>query len=280
MQNNMLTINLSTIKLRKIKVPKIEHTTQNKSTNTTSTLINSNQRFNYNNNYEDADFKTIKTRKNINSYFIKNPTQKLIEFKKEIKSRNRNILPILSNNYRSVKPKQTLFDNIKTNKIKIRKQKQRELVINPVSLYLITLANENKNKSLSRNKGIKIKDEFLERVKDYRKRLKDQMIKRNKFQYSHSNNSLNKSQSQRKEKEPDKEKENNEMVFNYNQNNNYIFNMNENVDKALNIFYNKLKNPKIIRYDREKSNLYQEKNISNLSGQEIYQNKFHTINIK
>jgi hypothetical protein len=280
MQNDVLTINLSTIKLRKIKVPKIENTTQNKSTNTTSTLINSNQRFNYSNNYEDADFKTIKTRKNINSYFVKNPTQKLIEFKKEIKSRNRNILPILSNNYRSVKPKQTLFDNIKTNKIKIRKQKQRELVINPVSLYLITLANENKNKSLSRNKGIKIKDEFLERVKDYRKRLKDQMIKRNKFQYSHSNNSLNKSQSQRKEKEPDKEKENNEMVFNYNQNNNYIFNMNENVDKALNIFYNKLKNPKIIRYDREKSNLYQEKNISNLSGQEIYQNKFHTINIK
>ena len=280
MQNDVLTINLSTIKLRKIKVPKIEHTTQNKSTNTTSTLINSNQRFNYNNNYEDADFKTIKTRKNNNSYFVKNPTQKLIEFKKEIKSRNRNILPILSNNYRSVKPKQTLFDNIKTNNIKIRKQKQRELVINPVSLYLITLANENKNKSLSRNKGIKIKDEFLERVKDYRKRLKDQMIKRNKFQYSHSNNSLNKSQSQRKEKEPDKEKENNEMVFNYNQNNNYIFNMNENVDKALNIFYNKLKNPKIIRYDREKNNLNQEKNISNLSGQEIYQNKFHTINIK
>ena len=280
MQNDVLTINLSTIKLRKIKVPNIEHATQNKSTNTTSTLINSNQRFNYNNNYEDADFKTIKTRKNINSYFVKNPTQKILEFKKEIKSRNRNILPILSNNYRSVKPKQTLFDNIKTNKIKIRKQKQRELVINPVSLYLITLANENKNKSLSRNKGIKIKDEFLERVKDYRKRLKDQMIKRNKFQYSHSNNSLNKSQSQRKEKEPDKEKENNEMVFNYNQNNNYIFNMNENVDKALNIFYNKLKNPKIIRYDREKSNLYQEKNISNLSNQEIYQNKFHTINIK
>ena len=232
----MLTINLSTIKLRKIKVPNIEHATQNKSTNTTSTLIYSNKRFNYNNNYEDVDFNTIKTRKNINSYFVKNPTQKILEFKKEIKSRNRNILPILSNNYRSVKPKQPLFDIIKTNKIKIRKQKQRELVINPVSLYLITLANENKNKSLSRNKGIKIKDEFLERVKDYRKRLKDQMIKRNKFQYSHSNNSLNKSQSQRKEKEPDKEKENNEMIFNYNQNNNYIFNMNENVDKALNIF--------------------------------------------
>ena len=103
MQNDVLTINLSTIKLRKIKVPSIEHATQNKSTNTTSTLIYSNQRFNYNNNYEDADFKTIKTRKNINSYFVKNPTQKLIEFEKEIKSRNRNILPILSNNYRSVK---------------------------------------------------------------------------------------------------------------------------------------------------------------------------------
>ena len=277
----MLTINLSTIKLRKIKVPTIEHTTQNKSTNTITNLINSNQRFNYrNSNFEDAGTNTIETRKNINSYFVKNPTQKILEFKKEIKSRNKDILPILSNNYRSVKPKQTLFDSIKTNKIKIRKQKQRELVINPVSLYLITLSNENKNKSLSRNKGIKIKDEFLERVKDYRKRLKDQMIKRNKFQYSHSNNSLNKSQSQRKEKEPEKEKENNEMIFNYNQNNNYIFNMNENVDKALNIFYNKLKNQRIVRYDREKSNLNQEKNISNLSNQEFYQNKFHTINIK
>jgi len=281
MQNDMLTINLSTIKLRKIKVPNIEHTTQNKSTNTITNLINSNQRFNYrNSNFEDTGTNTIETRKNINSYFVKNPTQKILEFKKEIKSRNKDILPILSNNYRSVKPKQTLFDSIKTNKIKIRKQKQRELVINPVSLYLITLSNENKNKSLSRNKGIKIKDEFLERVKDYRKRLKDQMIKRNKFQYSHSNNSLNKSQSQKKEKEPDKEKENNEMIFNYNQNNNYIFNMNENVDKALNIFYNKLKNQRIVRYDREKSNLNQEKNISNLSNQEFYQNKFHTINIK
>ncbi len=290
MQNDVLTINLSTIKLRKIKVPSIEHATQNKSTNTTSTLIYSNQRFNYNNNYEDADFKTIKTRKNINSYFVKNPTQKILEFKKEIKSRNRNILPILSNNYRSVKPKQTLFDNIKTNKIKIRKQKQRELVINPVSLYLITLANENKNKSLSRNKGIKIKDEFLERVKDYRKRLREQMIKRSIFQYSRSNNYLNSFQNLKvdkdfsQEKKQEKEKEKNEKEFNYNQNNKYIFKMNENVDTALNLFYNKLKKSRILAYKRGKSyNNYSnfERNLSNSNNtNESRNNKFFTINSK
>ena len=36
-----------------------------------------------------------------------------------------------------------------------------------------------------------VKDEFMERVKDYRKRLREQMIKRSIFQYFRSNNYLN-----------------------------------------------------------------------------------------
>ena len=289
MQNEILTINLSTIKLKKIKIHNSEKNTMNKSTNTLlTTFINSNQRFNNN----CSDLNTISTKKNINPYFIKNPKQKIFVHKKEIKHRNNDyyILPILSNNNKSVKQnkeeKQNLFDNIKKNKIKIRRQK--ELLINPVSLYLITLSNENQNQNKkinsTKNKGNKVKDEFLERVKDYRKRLKEQMIKRNKFQYSHSNNSLNKSHSQQKEKEQDKEKEkdNENIRFNYNQSNNYIFNMNENVDKALNIFYNNLKSSRIIRYDKNKSNLNSEKNLSSLSNNNDInnQNKFHTINIK
>ena len=291
MENNILTNNLSTIKVKKIKIQNSEYP-QSKLTNSLTDFINSNHRFI---NKESSEMKTINAKrpiKSINSYFYVIPKRKIFEFKKiinpdkikEINFRNKDyILPFLSNKNQSVKSnkenKGTTIDKIKVEKIKIKKQK--DLIINPISLHLYTLTNEHRNKKIIfSKKNNKIKDEFLERIKDYRKRLKDQMIKRNKFQYSHSNNSLNKSQSQRKEKEPDKEKENNEMVFNYNQNNNYIFNMNENVDKALNIFYNKLKNPKIVRYDREKSNLYQEKNISNLSNQEIYQNKFHTINIK
>ena len=291
MHNEILTINLSRIKLKNITIHNLEHNTQNKSTNTFTTLINSNQRF----EEKESKLNTINPKKNNNSYLIKNPKQKIFEFKKELKERNNDyyFLPLLSNinKSKSIKQnkekKQNLFDNLQKNKIKIKKQKQKELVINPVSLYLFTLSNEKKitNKKIysTRNKESKIKDEFLERIKDYRKRLKDQMIKRNKFQYSHSNNSLNNSQNQshKKEKELDKEKEiNNENYrFNYNPGNNYIFNMNENVEKALNIFYNKVKSSKIIRNNKNKSHLNSEKNLSSLTNHENNQNKFHTINI-
>ena len=99
-----------------------------------------------------------------------------------------------------------IFDQLKPNQIKIKKKK--ELIINPVSLYLFTLSNEKNKKKLysNKNKGNKIRDEFLERVKDYRRRLKEQMIKRNKFQYSHSNNSLNNSQNQKGKKSLSKKK--------------------------------------------------------------------------
>ena len=56
--------------------------------------------------------------------------------------------------------------------------------------------------------------------------------------------------------------------------------MNENVDKALNRFYNKLKISKIPGYDKEKICLNPEKSLSNLSNKEIINNNFYTINIK
>jgi hypothetical protein len=165
-----------------------------------------------------------------------------------------------------------------------------------VLLYLNTESNDNKEKnkkvifnSKEKDKGNKIKDDFLERVKDYRNRLKEQMIKRNKFQYSHSNNSLNRSQNKKNEKEIYKEirteKENDENRFNFNSTNRYIFKMNENVDKSLNIFYNKLRSTRILRYKRDKSlinysNLNSDRNLSTSNKNEILQNKFYTINIK
>ena len=289
MQNNIFTINLSSIRMRNLKIPKID--TQNKSTNTNNDLIIANQRF----NSKESEFKTINIKKSIDSYFFIQPKQKKnLEYKNDLNSFSRkdiiyrnkeNFLPMISKNNRSVRANKEkshiIFDQLKPNKIKINKKK--ELIINPVSLYLFTLSNEKNKKKLysNKNKGNKIRDEFLERVKDYRRRLKEQMIKRNKFQYSHSNNSLNNSQNQKREKESDKEKENNnENKFNYNQANNYIFNMNENVDKALNRFYNKLKISKIPGYDKEKICLNPEKSLSNLSNKEIINNNFYTINIK
>ena len=289
MQNNIFTINLSSIRMRNLKIPKID--TQNKSTNTNNDLIIANQRF----NSKESEFKTINIKKSIDSYFFIQPKQKKnLEYKNDLNSFSRkdiiyrnkeNFFPMISKNNRSVRANKEkshiIFDQLKSNQIKIKKKK--ELIINPVSLYLFTLSNEKKKKKLysNKNKGNKIRDEFLERVKDYRRRLKEQMIKRNKFQYSHSNNSLNNSQNQKREKESDQEKENNnENRFNYNQANNYIFNMNENVDKALNRFYNKLKISRIPGYDKEKICLNPEKSLSNLSNKEIINNNFYTINIK
>ena len=297
MENNILTNNLSTIKVKKIKIQNSEYP-QSKLTNSLTDFINSNHRFI---NKESSEMKTINAKrpiKSINSYFYVIPKRKIFEFKKiinpdkikEINFRNKDyILPFLSNKNQSVKSnkenKGTTIDKIKVEKIKIKKQK--DLIINPISLHLYTLTNEHRNKKIIfSKKNNKIKDEFLERIKDYRKRLKDQMIKRNKFQYSHSNNSFNNNnKSQKKMKEPEKEKEkekeNEENRFNYHQGNKYIFNMNENVDKALNHFYNKLKNQKLIfGKDKEITNSNSDKSLSNLSINQFKYNKINSFNMK
>ena len=296
MENNILTNNLSTIKVKKIKIQNSEYP-QSKLANSLTDFINSNHRFI---NKESSEMKTINAKrpiKSINSYFYVIPKRKIFEFKKiinpdkikEINFRNKDyILPFLSNKNQSVKSnkenKGTTIDKIKVEKIKIKKQK--DLIINPISLHLYTLTNEHRNKKIIfSKKNNKIKDEFLERIKDYRKRLKDQMIKRNKFQYSHSNNSFNNNKSMKKVKEPEKEKEKEKEIeenrFNYHQGNKYIFNMNENVDKALNHFYNKLKNQKLIfGKDKEITNSNSDKSLSNLSINQFKYNKINSFNMK
>ena len=296
MKNNITPNNLSTVLIRKPKYL-LSDNTQNKSTNTLITdLINSNQRFNnYNNNIKKSESNESK-KKFIYPYFYVKSRIKNYEIINKNKPKNKNyFLPVISNNkhiLKSINKKKEINSSFKINKL--QNKKRNELLINPVLLYLNTESSEKKGKIINnlfsnRNKGNKSKDDFLERVKDYRRQLKEQMIKRNKFQYSNSNKSFNKSQNNKSEreinKESKKEKENDEIRFNYNKTNKYIFKINENVDKSLNIFYNKLRSTQLLKYKTDKSlinysNINSERNYSTSNQNEIRKNKYCTIIIK
>jgi len=290
MKNDILTISLSKVKINNNRFS-FSDNTQNKGVN--CDLINANQRFN-----QEPNFNTIDSKKSTNSYlFIKQKknnvevNNKSLNNHFKIKHRN-NFLPVLPRSVRNNNDnkKNIIFQQYRQNKIEIKKMP--ELIINPISLYLNTESNEKKNSNRNLSLRNKIKDEFMERVKDYRKRLREQMIKRSIFQYSRSNNYLNSFQNLKvdndfsQEKKQEKEKEKNEKEFNYNQNNKYIFKMNENVDTALNLFYNKLKKSRILVYKRGKSynnysNFNSERNLSNSNNtNESRNNKFFTINSK
>ena len=295
MKNNITPNNLSTVLIRKPKYL-LSDNTQNKSTNTLITdLINSNQRFNnYNNNIKKSESNESK-KKFIYPYFYVKSRIKNYEIINKNKPKNKNyFLPVISNNkhiLKSINKKKEINSSFKINKL--QNKKRNELLINPVLLYLNTESSEKKGKIINnlfsnRNKGNKSKDDFLERVKDYRRQLKEKMIKRNKFQYSNSNKSFNKSQNNKSEreinKESKKEKENDEIRFNYNKTNKYIFKINENVDKSLNIFYNKLRSTQLLKYKTDKSlinysNINSERNYSTSNQNEIRKNKYCTINI-
>ena len=288
MKNDILTISLSKVKINNNRFSFSENT-QNKGVN--CDLINANQRFN-----QEPNFNTIDSKKSTNSYLFLKQKKNNVEVNNKslnnhfkIKHRN-NFLPVLPRSVRNNNDnkKNIIFQQNRQNKIEIKKRP--ELIINPISLYLNTESNEKKNYNRNLSLRNKIKDEFMERVKDYRKRLREQMIKRSIFQYFRSNNYLNSFQNLKvdkdfsQEKKQEKEKEKNEKEFNYNQNNKYIFKMNENVDTALNLFYNKLKKSRILAYKRGKSyNNYSnfERNLSNSNNtNESRNNKFFTINSK
>ena len=288
MKNDILTISLSKVKINNNRFS-FSDNTQNKGVN--CDLINANQRFN-----QEPNFNTIDSKKSTNSYLFLKQKKNNVEVNNKslnnhfkIKHRN-NFLPVLPRSVRNNNDnkKNIIFQQYRQNKIEIKKMP--ELIINPISLYLNTESNEKKNSNRNLSLRNKIKDEFMERVKDYRKRLREQMIKRSIFQYSRSNNYLNSFQNLKvdkdfsQEKKQEKEKEKNEKEFNYNQNNKYIFKMNENVDTALNLFYNKLKKSRILAYKRGKSYINYsnfERNLSNSNNtNESRNNKFFTINSK
>jgi hypothetical protein len=269
MKNDILTISLSKVKINNNRFSFSENT-QNKGVN--CDLINANQRFN-----QEPNFNTIDSKKSTNSYLFLKQKKNNVEVNNKslnnhfkIKHRN-NFLPVLPRSVRNNNDnkKNIIFQQNRQNKIEIKKRP--ELIINPISLYLNTESNEKKNSNRNLSLRNKIKDEFMERVKDYRKRLREQMIKRSIFQYFRSNNYLNSFQNLKVDKDFSQEKK-------------YIFKMNENVDTALNLFYNKLKKSRILAYKRGKSyNNYSnfERNLSNSNNtNESRNNKFFTINSK
>ena len=117
---------------------------------------------------------------------------------------------------------------------------------NSISLHLNTVSIKKKKKKKKKNFGCgynykyigknKKLDDYLEKIKNYRKKLKDQMIQRYKIQYSQ--HSIKRSN----------EKENNKFIFNYDDK--YINNIDENVNKALNIFYGKIPSSKVSGYEK------------------------------
>ena len=132
-------------------------------------------------------------------------------------------------------------DNIKTSEeFKLRSKKNN---------FINTNVSKDKNKKYS----------YLDEVKIYRKKLKDQMINRYKLQYSQH--------SIKKQKDKNDMEDNAHFVFSYEKNNNNsINNINENVKNALNIFYGKIPNKKITGYDKvflKDTNLLTEKYILN-----------------
>ena len=149
------------------------------------------------------------------------------------------------------------YDNIKTSEeFKLRNKK-----------------NNFKNSNISKDKNMK-KYNYLEEVRIYRKKLKDQMINRYKLQYSQ--HSIKKSQKEKNDLE-----DNVHFVFSYDKNNNNsINNVNENVKNALNIFYGKVSNKQITGYDKvflKNTNLLIEKYILN---NETKKNSNTVTNIK
>ena len=171
-------------------------------------------------------------------------------------------------------------DKKPNNKINSLKQsvkykiKENDLKKLSISLRLNTISNNhNKNKSLStvksryvnnNNKSLnkskekennKNFEDYLEQIKNYRKRLKEQMVNRYKAQYS-----------QHSIKKDVENKNDNSNHFVYNYDNKSINSINENVDKALNIFYGKIPNAKISGYEKaflNYSNFSTEKYILN-----------------
>ena len=137
--------------------------------------------------------------------------------------------------------KQANLYEIKNNNANINNENN-----NSISLHLNTVSNNKKIKSKKHNFRYKYNysndgknkklDDYLEKIKNYRKKLKDQMIQRYKIQYSQ--HSIKRSN----------EKENIKFIFNYDDK--YINNIDENVDKALNIFYGKIPNSRVSGYEK------------------------------
>jgi len=226
------------------------------------------QDFNFNN---EKDFKSYlyinsirkKIRLNNLNNLRLNTDTKSVDSKRNIKE-NQYYLPVLMRQ-KIDKSKIYLYNNniknININIIGALKQPNLSIVKNSnaekktISLHLNTISNKKakyhrskpKNnifksvKTSKEKENNQIMDDYLVKIKNYRKRLKQQMINRYKVQYLQHD--IKKSL-----KEKEKEKENNQFIFNYD--NKSINEINKNVNKALNIFYGKIPNAKISGHEK------------------------------
>ena len=154
--------------------------------------------------------------------------------------------------------------NNKTKKNYLRKTKYKT---NNNSLSLDKSRGKEKNvKNKNLQKAIKTED-YLDKIKNYRKKLKEQMINRYKVQYS---------QHGIKKDLENKNDRNHNFVFNYDSKS--LNNMNEHVEKALKIFYGKIPNAKISGYEKaflNYSNLTTEKYLLN----DEVKKQLYTVNL-
>ena len=179
------------------------------------------------------------------------------------------------------------------NKIRTLKQPDLNLIKNNnlnndnISLSVNAISNKHKKgqhilkskkfnfKSLNivnKKENNQIMDDYLVKINNHRKRLKQQMINRYKVQYLQHNI---------KKILKEKEKEDNKFIFNYD--NKSINDLNKIVNKALNIFYGKIPNAKISGHDKaflNYSNISIEKYLSNDEKKKLLNNVNINLNEK
>ena len=130
---------------------------------------------------EISDKLALSNKKRENSYVYISPEQNLYEINKFKTKRtdsynNNNVhyyLPLLPKNKKIVKRNNITDRKDVVSLLKNRNKIKRELIINPVSLDLNSMSNETRiNKNLqNKNYRNKVRDNFMEKVKDYRRRL-------------------------------------------------------------------------------------------------------------
>ena len=268
----------------------------------TNLIFNINGRdFNYNNEKDFNSYLYINTERkkiNLNNLRIKTEQNSIDILKNKENNKSQYYLPILmEKKINKIKLSHYLKESKPINIIGVLKQtnfnQPKKLSNNNTnnnkksfSLHLETMSNNKKveeNEFLFKPKKNKFKnyyikkgktnkiidnknsDDYLEKIKEYRKKLKEQMINRYKMQYSQ--HGIKKSL---KEKDDIKGKQGNQFVYNYD--NKSINKINQTVNKALNIFYGKLTNSKISGYEKvflKHSNESTEKYLANYQPKKV-----------
>ena len=277
MKNGLYSSFISNARIKKT----ISYNEKNSSLNHTTSitnLINANQRFNKKQEslnisnpkqinslkYTIPKWDTIRRIKKIQMNDKKNKVNEGNQSETKYRKDKEYFLPILSKDNRRLK--RYNYNNNKNLKIKIlkklilNKNKKQELVINPISLNF-----ETSSKIIRHKRKSKIKDNFLKRVKDYKKRLKEEL-----FDYKYKNFSVNSSQNVFL----DKQKYNNFIDTNI-----YIDRKNKNNYKDLSKYYGKMRRSRVagLKSFINNSQFNMKKNLLN---DEMKGDFFNTINIK